>query len=474
VSAAPFWTDARVREALELPSSAAAGAGSVVYEGVTTDSRSIRPGQLFVALVGQRFDAHEFLDQAVSGGAAGVVVQRVPEGVLPPELPCYLVPDTLRALGDLARLYRRSLRAAVCAITGTVGKTTTKEMARAVLATQYRVHATVGNLNNLIGTPLTLLRAPADAEVVIAEVGTNSPGEIARLAEIVEPDVAIITAVGAGHLEGLGTVAGVLEEKTSLVKGLRPGGVAIVSEEPPELPERARQLTATVRVAGWTERADPQLRAEHVQVDDEGRVRFDWAGMDVRLGARGRAQARNAMLALGLGLEWGISPPRAAAALEHLEPSGMRAQLLRIGPLRVIADCYNANPSSMEAALELLVSMRRDRGRVAVVGSMLELGEASAELHRAAAHKLAESPVDVIVATGEFVPAFDALSRSLGDRLILAADPVEAYASLGRRLQGGEVILLKGSRGVALERLLPLLERDWAGGRNGASGAGGE
>src|SRR5690606_22104748 len=172
--------------------------------------------------------AHQFLNHAVTAGARGLVVSRRPASVRAEgDVQWYVVPDTLVALGKLAQYRRRALGARVCAITGTVGKTTTKEMARAVLAPKYRVHATTGNLNNLVGTPLTLLAAPDDAEAIVVEVGTNAPGEIARLAEIVEPDAAIITSVAEGHLEGLGDLEGVLAEKTSLLSELRPGGVAL-------------------------------------------------------------------------------------------------------------------------------------------------------------------------------------------------------------------------------------------------------
>ncbi len=450
-----FWTDAEVRAALGL-----AGAEPQSYAAVSTDTRTLGEGSLFVALRGERFDAHDYLAQAAERGARGAVVERVPEGA-PSSLTYYRVEDTRVALGRLARHYRRSLNARVCAVVGSNGKTTTKELARAVLATRYRVHATEGNLNNLVGTPLTLLAAPADAEALVIEVGTNSPGEVERLGRIVEPDVAIITAIAEEHLEGLGNLEGVLREETSILGTLSSEGVALVGDEPPELAERARLLCDRVRVAGWSSAADPALRAERVELDDEGRVRFEWQGHAVRLALRGRPNARNALLALGLGLEWGVDVDAAVEALTHAQPPKMRAELHRYGGLTVIADCYNANPASVDAAVDLLVALPRGGARVAVLGTMRELGNASEELHRRTAEAVAEAEVDVIVATGEFARAFGPLAEQLGDRLIAAEDPLDAYVPLAARLTGREVVLLKGSRGVALERLLPHFEKDW-------------
>jgi UDP-N-acetylmuramoyl-tripeptide--D-alanyl-D-alanine ligase len=453
------WTEDDVLAALRLavPSGNGAGSdGAGPYAWVQTDTRTLEPDALFVALQGENFDGHAFLAAAARKGARGAVVDHVPEDA--PPLRYYTVPDTLGALGRLARHRRRALDARVAAITGTNGKTTTKEMARAILATRYVTHATTGNLNNLIGAPLTVLAVPSDAEAMVVEIGTNAPGEIARLTEVVEPDVGIITAVAEGHLEGFGTVDGVLHEKTTLLSRLRPDGLAIVSDEPASLPERARSLAGRVRVAGWSGRADADLRAESLRIDEGGRVRFAWNGRDVTLPFGGKAHARNALLALALGLEWGVDTDAAVAALEALPAPKMRGEVHRYGDLVILADCYNANPASLAAAVETLASMPRRGGRVAVVGSMLELGPRSPALHEASAGALAASGLDLVVATGLFVEAFRPLEAEMGDRLVLAEDADAAWAPLAERLAGDEVVLLKGSRGVALERLMPRLE----------------
>ncbi|MGH7507681.1 MAG: glutamate ligase domain-containing protein, partial [Longimicrobiales bacterium] len=236
-----------------------------------------------------------------------------------------------------------------------------------------------------------------------------------------------------------------------------------------------------VAVAGTGERAPASLRATDIVLDEEGRARFRWEGREVRLRLRGRHNATNAMLALALGRAWGIEDDDAIGALAALEPPKMRAEVHRYGDAIVIADCYNANPGSVEAAIDLLASMPRRGGRVAVLGSMLELGPASADIHGAAARSIAERDLDLIVATGAFADAFAPLAPRLGDHLITIADPVEAWSALGPRLGGNEVVLLKGSRGVALERLLPRFEEQWgvsrphgeaSGPRDARTGAG--
>jgi UDP-N-acetylmuramoyl-tripeptide--D-alanyl-D-alanine ligase len=452
------WTGSMVAAALALGTRV--GDDDVTFTGVATDTRMLRGGELFVALVGENHDGHDYLAAAAAAGARGAVVQRLPDDS-PEALHTYRVPDTLDALGRLGRFRRRRLGARVCAITGTNGKTTTKDLLRAILTTRYRTHATAGNFNNLVGAPLTLLAAPDDTEAVIAEVGTNAPGEIARLAAIVEPDAAIITGIAAGHLEGLGDVDGVLREKTSLLTWLPVGAPAVVADGPESLPARARVLADGVAVAGTGAGADAALRGEDVTVDEEGRVRFRWAGRDVRLRLRGRHNARNALLALALGRAWGVADAAAIEAIEGLDPPKMRAEVHRYGSVTVIADCYNANPGSVDAAVDLLASMPRQGGRIAVLGSMLELGHAAEAIHRATAVSIAERDLDLIVATGMFANAFAPLTARLGEHLIAVADPADAWAAMEPRLTGDEVVLLKGSRGVALERLLPRFEEQW-------------
>src|SRR5688500_13563799 len=277
------WTDAAVREALELE-----GAGvNAAYPTVTTDSRNVEAGALFVALKGERFDGHDYLAEVAGKGARGAIVSHVPEKT-PDTLTLYRVGDTTAALGKLGRHRRRKLGVKLVAVTGSNGKTTTKEILRAMLSARYKVHATSGNFNNLIGTPLTLLAAPDDAEILIVELGTSLPGEVAQLGAIVEPDAAVITAISEEHLEGLGDLQGVLEEEAAILSALAPGGLAVAADEPAMLPEYAKSIldprsSFLIKTAGWAERADNDLRATNVHLDENGDVHFNWNRVDVHV-----------------------------------------------------------------------------------------------------------------------------------------------------------------------------------------------
>jgi UDP-N-acetylmuramoyl-tripeptide--D-alanyl-D-alanine ligase len=445
-----FWTGARVAQALGVTAPA-----SLAFSGVATDTRHLPPGALFVALKGDRFDAHDFLAQAKAQGAAAAVVRR---GTPPVEgLPAFAVADTLVALGQLARARRRALPpgSPVVAVTGSSGKTSTKEMIRAVLATTCRVHATGGNLNNLVGVPLTILAAPEDTEALVVEAGASVPGEIARLRDVIEPTIAVITNVGYAHVEGFGSLAGVMQEKLALAEGAR---LAVVGTEPPELADEARRRAPTV-VAGTGPGAE--VRPDAAELDDAGHPRLTWRGHTVTLPVVGFHQLENAMLALAVGREAGADPARAVAALASVRlPSG-RGAVLTLGDLTVIDDTYNANPGSLHWAVRFAhwLAGRRGRPLAVVVGSMLELGADSARLHAAAATEIAALRPALVAAVGEFVPAFEPHRAALGDRLVTAPDAEALGPKLRAALSGSEVVLLKASRGVALERVLPHLNR---------------
>lgn len=456
------WSDAAVREALGLrPELAQQG---VRFRGVSTDSRSVSAGELYVALVGERFDGHDFVADAVSKGASGAVVSRPAPGAAHVRL--YPVDDTLVALGALAAHRRRALTAPVVAITGSSGKTTTKDMAAATLGADRRVHATRGNLNNRVGMPLTLLATPADAEAVVLELGTNEPGEIRALAQIARPDIGVITTVGESHLEKLGTVEGVLDEKLDLLRNLAEGGRCVVGDEPAVLAERARAVCDRVRVAGWSERADADLRPEEPEVDVFGRYEFRWRGCRAVAPMAGRHAVSDALLALAVADLLGMAPRDAVRGLAQTRTAAMRGQIRRIGDLTVIVDCYNANPQSVRASLDILEHQGAVAQKVAVLGTMLELGAASDALHREVLEEVLARDVDLVVATGAFGSAAHALGRASSARVLTADAWRDAYPSLRRRLRGDEIVLLKASRGVALEEILPLLERDFSGAPN--------
>lgn len=458
------WTQDEVRRALGV----APQAPGADFSGVSTDTRTVAPGQLFVALQGPSFDAHHFLGQAAAAGATGAVVSHgdleVPAG-----MQLWVVPDTLAALGRLGRHRRRGLRAQVVGIAGSNGKTTTKDLLRAALGGTLPVHATAGNLNNQVGVPLTLLAAPDDAEIVVVEMGTNEPGEIAILGRIVEPDAVIITAIGEEHLEKLRDLDGVLEEEVQALASLGPEGIGLVAEDPPGLPERARAMLGPerVRVAGFGASAElrPDDGLEGVRILPDGSTEWRWRGLLVHLPLPGRHNVRNALLALGLAAEWGVGLEDAVRGIGRVSPPKLRGEWLQIGGLRVLADCYNSNPPSLQAAIELVASIPSQGAKVAVVGTMRELGEASDAIHRRSADLIAarlNNGIDRVVATGSFADAFGPHAARSGNRVLCEPDPVAAYEVLAPTLGGDELVLLKASRGEALERWLPLLEHDWA------------
>lgn len=453
------WSDREVRSALGLRADDARD--DVVYTGVTTDSRSAGPDQLYVALQGERFDGHDFVADAVGAGVTGVIVSHPVAGE--GRAVVYPVKDTLVALGRLATHRRRALAAPVVGITGSSGKTATKEFLRAALATVRRVHATPGNLNNRIGVPLTLLATPDDVEVVIVELGTNEPGEIATLTDIARPDIGVVVTVGPSHLEKLGTIEGVLHEKLDLLRGLAPAGRAVVGDRPDELPTVARQLVPGVLVAGWTDGADPDLRPLDVEVDAWGYHTFTFRKARVRLEVAGRHSVQNALVALAVAGLLDVGAAEAARGLETVRPGKLRGEIRRLGDLTLVVDCYNANPQSIEAALDLLEARSVGSGRVAFLGSMLELGEHEAELHRQTLEGALGRGLDLVVATGSFARAASDLEPrpAGGPELLIEEDPDLAYATLRSRLRGSEVVLLKASRSVELERLVPRFQADF-------------
>ena len=453
------WTDARVRQALGLRIDLAQD--DLTYTGISTDSRQVQEGQLYVALVGERFDGHDFVTDAVSRGALGAVVSRPPSSGSGPDAHVYPVDDTLVALGALAAHRRQSLRAPVVAITGSSGKTSTKDLMAAAVGAALRVHATRGNMNNRVGMPLTLLSAPDDADAVVLEMGTNEPGEIRILAQVARPDIGVVTTVGESHLERLGSLEGVLDEKLDLLRNLAANGHCIVGDEPAALPERARSICGSLRVAGWSERADEGLRPRDAEVDVFGRHELVWRGERVAVPMIGRHAVSNAMLALAVAELLGVPAADAARGIATAQSNPLRGEVRRIGGLTVIVDCYNANPQSVRAALDVLEGQGAAARRVAVLGTMLELGAASEQLHRDVLASALEREIDLVVATGGFAAAAGALEAAGGERLVTAPDWTAAYPLLRERLAGDEIVLLKASRGVKLEGILPLLEADF-------------
>ena len=409
------WTEAEVVRALGLWQSSCEDRA---FRRVSTDSRTLAAGDLFVALRGARFDGHDFLERAVGAGAAGAVVQRLPVGA-PESLRYFVVRDTRDALRRLTRHRRLHLPARVVGVVGSNGKTT-KELIRAALAPRYRTHATEGNQNNQVGVPLTILSASDAAQVLVVKMGTNEPGEIALLTDVVRPDAAVVTAIGEEHLEELGTVDGVLAEETAVLRGLNAEGLALVAEEPGAPVEHARKVVGRerTRVAGFSDAADlrPDDGWRSMSFERDGTTRWRWRGVAVHLPLPGRWNVRNALLALGLAEARGVEAERAARGVEGAAVPPLRGEWRSIGSLRVLADCYNANPPSLWAAVELLAALPSDGPKVAVLGTLRELGVESDVLHERCAAmiaRLAARELDLVVAPGAFARV-RALRRNAG------------------------------------------------------------
>ncbi|HWA55935.1 MAG TPA: UDP-N-acetylmuramoyl-tripeptide--D-alanyl-D-alanine ligase [Gemmatimonadales bacterium] len=438
------WTDASVRAALGL-----AGGEETAYTTVSTDTRTLEAGSLFVALRGERFDGHDHLARAAEAGATGAIVREGTAEVA--GLRLYHVADTLEAYGWLARARRREITGPVIAIGGANGKTSTKEMCAAVLRTKYRVHSTPANDNNLVGIPKTILAAPDDTEALVIEAGASVRGELARARPIIEPTVTVTTNVAVSHLDGFGSLDGVLEEELDLMTGV---DLAIVGTDPPALAEGARRQAKRVLTAGLA-RADRVPVS--VTVDSTGRPTLTVEGARITLPLLGQHQAANAMLAWTLAQELRLDLAACAEALRTLKIPGGRGELIAAGGLTIINDSYTANPASFLAAIATARTMRAGRKLVFVAGTMRELGTESARHHAAVAAALVGLEPDILAAVGDFVPALARYSEKLKGRLISAPDAPSMGPLLKARLQGDELIVLKASRGAALERILPFL-----------------
>ncbi len=442
--APPFWTLQRIAQALgDGPSDARPIAG------ITTDTRKVRPGECFVALKGETFDGHDYLREAVAAGAAALVVHD-PRLAATLGVPVFAVDDTLIALGMLGRYRRLAWQRPVIAVGGSNGKTSTKELLKAVLGSRFTVHATTGNLNNRIGVPLTLLALDDAADVAVIEAGTNIPGEIAILRDLILPDMAVVTTVQEEHLEGLGDLAGVMAEEMSLTDDI---DVAVVPAGEPNVVAEASRRASRVVAAGLT-------GAHGLNPDGSGWIDLD--GVRLQSPLRGMHNLRNAALALEVGREFGLSAAAMAEGLAAMTLPPMRSNVGPLGRALLLNDAYNANPGSARAAIALLADVGQGRQRVAVLGTMRELGIHAPVKHREVAEAALAAGHDLVCGIGDFAVALESIAP--GDpRVITAGDVGDLWPLLEPRLQRDAAILLKASRGVKLERLVPILTT-WATG----------
>jgi UDP-N-acetylmuramoyl-tripeptide--D-alanyl-D-alanine ligase len=429
------------------------GDAATAVDGVVVDSRSVRPGVLFVALPGDRSDGHAFVADALAGGATAAVVRRGWEG---PGL-VVEVDDPGAALLDLAGDERTSMAGHVVGITGSTGKTSTKDLTAAVLGSRFSVAANPASFNNEVGLPLTLLSADPDVEAVVCEMGSRGPGHIRLLCRVARPDVGIVTNVGVAHMEMFGSHEVLRDAKAELPESLPPGGIAVLNAVDPVVRAFAGRTRArTVVLFG----GDGEVRAEDVELDPEGLAAFQLVAPDgrapVRLAVPGEHMVPNALAAAAAGWALGVGVRDAAEALSRAEVSSGRMERLEAGGVRILNDAYNANPTSVAAALRAARWMA-GRGRcVAVLGEMAELGHLADAEHERMGELAARLGIDVLVVVGE-----DARRIAIGairegvepDRVHQANEADEALAIVARIVEPGDLVLVKGSRVTRLERV---------------------
>jgi len=437
------------------------------FAGVSIDSRRICANDLFVAIVGNVHDGHRFASDAVARGVRGLVVNREKIGQLPLEqwraagVTCVAVADTTRALGDLAAFNRRRAPVRVVAITGSNGKTTTRQLTACILARKFNILTPVGNFNNQIGLPLTLLGLTPAHQWAVLELGTNRPGEIARLTAISGPDIAVITNIGTAHLEGLGSVDGVQREKGDLLKGLAHNGKAALNADDPRVMQLAREANCDMLLYGLSSRA--AVRAENVTSAD-GAIAFSLAlageNLKVRLNSPGRFMVLNALAAAAVGRLLGMAADDIKAGLDDFQPVANRMNLVRTANgITIINDTYNANPDSMKAAIAALKELSGGRRTIFVAGDMLELGGQAEALHRQIGAEAARSGISRLWACGQFADAVISGARSQGmpSASAIKAGRGQIIAGLRDQLQPGDWVLVKGSRAMAMEKVVQAL-----------------
>jgi UDP-N-acetylmuramoyl-tripeptide--D-alanyl-D-alanine ligase len=428
---------------------------SAVAAGYSIDSRTVQPGDLFFAVKGERLDGHDFVEQALATGAIGAIIGKEHAPRYTVKTGLLVVDDTLSALQALGAAVRRMWGKTVVGLTGSTGKTTTKEAIAHLLATQYRVLKTEGNLNNHFGLPLTLLKLEAAHDIAVIELGMNHAGEITALARIAAHDVGVVTNVAPLHLEFFDSVSAIARAKYELIESLHAGGAAVLNCDDEYVSQFGRDFHGKVVTFGLGATAD--VRAENiVHRGAEGSV-FDIVVGSVRERASlplvGKHNVYNALAAIAAALERGIKPSEAAAALATLQAQDKRGQLLELGGATVINDCYNANPKAMNAMVDVLASMPAKR-RIVVAGEMLELGPTAPELHRRTGAYMAEQKIDVVVGVRGLATEIVAAAKQAGLRAEFLESPEQAGEWLARETRRGDAILLKASRGVKLERAL--------------------
>lgn len=441
------------------------------FSRIVIDSRMVGPKDLFVAIKGSRFDGHDFVEEVIKKGALGLIISKHHAGTMASEIlassgvTVVAVDDTVSALGGLAAFLRNISGVKVISITGSSGKTTTKEMTAAVLGMRYSTLATVGNLNNEIGVPLTLLSLDFSHEVAVIEMGMNHPGEIRRLSAIARPDIGVITNIGPVHLAGVGGIEGVEDAKAEMFENIRPGGTVILNADSPHGPRLARRTENRVLFFGLNPVADirEDVRAENI-LEDENGITFKLVlpegdakvSTDVTIKGWGRFLVSDALAAATVGYVMGLSAEEISNGLSRFYPISGRMSVFKTeNDVYVIDDTYNANPDSMSAAIKVLTGMKGQGLKILVAGDMLELGDAAPGFHEQTGSLAAKAGVSRLYLTGQYAArtAFGARKNGMSGNEIFVGSCEDILKELATLVVPGDSVLIKGSRAMGMEKM---------------------
>jgi UDP-N-acetylmuramoyl-tripeptide--D-alanyl-D-alanine ligase len=433
------------------------GSPDTLVSRICTDSRQAQPGDLFFALAGERFDGHNFLAEVAKEKVAGLVVERTKAPATDPGCAVLVAENTRHALGRLAARYRTDFNLPIVAVSGSNGKTTTKELLAAVLSEKFATLWSEASFNNDIGVPVTLLKLERNHGVAVLEAGTNHPGELAPLLQMIQPRFGVITSLGREHLEFFGDLSGVADEEGWLAELLPADGTLVINGDDEWTPHVTRRAKAKVVRVGFNSSND--WRATNVRADDIG-ITFQIASLrrefngEYRVNLLGRHQAVNAMLAAAVGAELGLSPDDVRRGLTRCKPPKMRLQVWEANGVRVLDDSYNANADSMLAALQTLHDLPAQGRRIAVLGDMAELGKHSAAAHAEIGRRAAELKISCLIAVGQWARETATAARAAGlEGVSEFVDVPSAAAAMKEMTRPGDLVLLKASRAVGLERV---------------------
>ncbi|MCP4682003.1 MAG: UDP-N-acetylmuramoyl-tripeptide--D-alanyl-D-alanine ligase [Desulfobacterales bacterium] len=445
------------------------GKGSDTFKGISIDSRKITKTDLFVAITGENHDGHSFVKEVLEKGISGCVISKKSINKMPvtkwggKNITCVAVDDTTRALGDLARFQRRRSKASVIAITGSNGKTTTRGLVSCVMEQKFATISTIGNFNNEIGLPLTLFQLSKNHEKAVVELGMNHMGEIRALSKIAEPDIGIITNIGPAHLEGVGSLDGVMHAKGELLDEIKKTGTAILNADDPRILNLAEKTQVPILFFGISKKA--AVRALSIEPGESETVFtlvLPTGKISIQLGVPGKFMVSNALAAAATGYQAGLSLQEIKTGIERFQPSQGRMNIIKSKGINIIDDAYNANPDSMKSAIHTLLSLKGKKRGILVLGDMLELGEHAVSLHQDIGALAADTDIHKVYATGHYAGAIEKGARdgNMDADKIFTGTYEEILEHLKKDLTASDWILVKGSRGLKMETIVQgLLKR---------------